>query len=91
MYGINDDLLKAIQSLYAESEARVRVNISLNDSRMEADECYKYFGVDILNDGRMNEEVRHRIGEARKHPKHCKSFGRIDACQMKQKWQCMRK
>jgi len=42
------------------------VNISLNDSRMEAVECYRYLGVDISNDGRMNEEVRHRIGEARK-------------------------
>jgi len=40
------------------------VNISLND-RMEAVECYRYLGVDILNDGRMNEEVRHRIEEVR--------------------------
>jgi len=42
------------------------VNISLNDTRMEAVEYYRYLCVNISNDGRMNEEVRHRIGEARK-------------------------
>ena len=33
---------------------------------MEEVECYRYLGVDVSSDGRMNEEVRHRIGEARK-------------------------
>ena len=42
------------------------MNISLNNSRMEEVECYRYLGVDVSSDGRMNEEVRHRIGEARK-------------------------
>ncbi|MEL7520935.1 MAG: reverse transcriptase family protein, partial [Cyanobacteria bacterium J06553_1] len=42
------------------------MNISLNNNRMEEVECYRYLGVDIAHDGRMNDEVSHRIGEARK-------------------------
>jgi len=42
------------------------VNVSLNGRRIKAVECYRYLGADITNDGRMNEEMRHRIGEARK-------------------------
>ena len=41
-------------------------NISLNNSRMEEVECYRYLGVDVSSDDRTNEEVRQRIGEARK-------------------------
>ena len=44
------------------------MNISLNNSRMEDVECYRYLGVDVSSDGRINEEVRYRIGEARKVP-----------------------
>ena len=33
---------------------------------MEEVNSYKYLGVDISSDGRMNEETSHRIGEARK-------------------------
>merc|ERR1712002_206763 len=42
------------------------LDVQLNDSRMEEVDCYRYLGVDILSDGRMNEELSHRIGEARK-------------------------
>ena len=38
------------------------MNIRLNNSGMEEG----ILGVDIAHDGRMNEEVSHRIGEARK-------------------------
>ena len=42
------------------------LNVKLNDRRMEEVESYRYLGVDVSSDGRMNEEVSHRIGEARK-------------------------
>ena len=42
------------------------MNIRLNNSRMEEVESYRYLGVDVSSDGRMSEEVGHRIGEARK-------------------------
>ena len=42
------------------------MNISLNARRMEEVTSYRYLGVDVSNDSRMSEEVRHRIGEARK-------------------------
>ena len=42
------------------------MNIELNARRMEEVTSYRYLGVDISSDSRMNEEVRHRIGEARK-------------------------
>ena len=42
------------------------MNVSLNNRRMEEVECYRYLGVDVSHDGKMNEEVSHRIGEARK-------------------------
>merc|ERR1712002_1365085 len=41
------------------------LDVQLNDSRMEEVNYYRYLGVDISSDGRMNEEVNHRIGEAR--------------------------
>ena len=41
------------------------LDVQLNDSRMEVD-CYRYLGVDVSSDGRMNEEMSHKIGEARK-------------------------
>ena len=42
------------------------VNISLNNRRMEEVESYRYLGVDISSDSGMEEEVNHRITEARK-------------------------
>ena len=42
------------------------MNISLNDSRIEDVERYRYLRIDISNNGSINEEVRHRIGEATK-------------------------
>jgi len=42
------------------------INISLNGRRMEEVNAYRYLGVDIANDGKINEEVNHRIGEANK-------------------------
>ena len=43
-----------------------RVNISLNDGRMEEVEIYSYLRVDISSDGGMGEEVNHRITEVEK-------------------------
>ena len=42
------------------------VNVSLNNRRMEEVESYRYLGVDISRDSGMEEEVNHRITEARK-------------------------
>jgi len=42
------------------------IDISLNGRRMEEVNAYRYLGVDIANDGKMSEEVIHRIGEANK-------------------------
>ena len=42
------------------------LNISLDGRRMEEVNAYKYLGVDVTNDGKMNEEVNHRTGEAKK-------------------------
>merc|ERR1711921_35785 len=42
------------------------VNVSVNGKRMEEVEIYRYLGVDISNDSGMDEEVNHRIGEARR-------------------------
>merc|ERR1712002_1299798 len=42
------------------------VNISLNGRRMEEVGIYRYLGVDISNDSGIDEEVNHRIGEARR-------------------------
>ena len=33
---------------------------------MEEESVYRYLGVDATNDGKMNEEVNHKIGEAKK-------------------------
>ena len=43
-----------------------RVNISLNDRRMEEVETYRYLEVVISSDGGMLEEVNHQITEAKK-------------------------
>ena len=40
------------------------LNISLDGRRMEEVKTYRYLGVDVTNDGKMNEEVNHRIDEA---------------------------
>ena len=42
------------------------LDIQLNNARMEEVDCYRYLGVDVSSDGRMNEEISHRMGEARK-------------------------
>ena len=42
------------------------LNISLDGKRMEEVNAYRYLGVDVTNDGKMNEEVNHRVGEAKK-------------------------
>ena len=42
------------------------LNIDLDGRRMEEVNVYRYLGVDVANDGKVDEEVRHRIGEARK-------------------------
>ena len=41
------------------------LNISLDGRRMEEVNAYRYLGVDVTNDGKMNEEVNHRTGEAK--------------------------
>ena len=55
----------------------------LNTS-LEVD-AYRYLGVDDTNDGKMNEEVNHRIDEAQMFRKGCKSFSRY-VSQETQKW-----
>merc|ERR1712002_286773 len=42
------------------------INISLNGRRIEEVGIYRYLGLDISNDSGMDEEVNHRIGEARR-------------------------
>ena len=42
------------------------VNVNMNDRRMEEVETYRYLGVDVSSEGGMEEEVNHRITEARK-------------------------
>ena len=42
------------------------MDISLNDRRVEEVETYRYLGVDMSSDGRMGEEVNHRITEVKK-------------------------
>ena len=46
------------------------VDISLNDRRMEEVKTYRYLGVNMSSDGRMGEEVNHRITEAKKAGEH---------------------
>ena len=42
------------------------LDIQLNNVRMDEVDCYRYFGVDVSSDVKMNEELNHRMGEARK-------------------------
>ena len=42
------------------------LNIQIDNARMEKVDCYMYLGVDISSDGGMNEEMIHRIREAKK-------------------------
>ena len=42
------------------------LQISLNGREMEEVKKYRYLGVDFTSDGRMHEEVNHRINDARK-------------------------
>ena len=42
------------------------LNISLDGRRMEDVNTYRYLGLDVANDGKMNEEVNHKKGEAKK-------------------------
>ena len=41
-----------------------KLNINLDGRRKEEVNAYRCLGVDVTNDGKMNEEVNHRIGEA---------------------------
>ena len=47
------------------------LNVSLDNKRMEEVDMYRYLGVDISSDGRMHEELCHRMKEA------CKSAGML--------------
>ena len=42
------------------------MNVSMEGGRMEEVGSYKYLGVNVTEDGKMKEEVSHRIGEARR-------------------------
>ena len=46
----------------SKTGGRNDLNISLDGRRMEKVNAYRYLGVDVTNDGKMNEEVNHRIG-----------------------------
>ena len=41
------------------------LNIHFDGRRMKEVSAYRYLGVDVRNDGKMNEEANHRIGEAK--------------------------
>ena len=42
------------------------VKVNLNGRKMEEVKTYRNLGIDILNDGRMSEEIDHWVGEAKK-------------------------
>ena len=42
------------------------LNVSLNSRRMEEVDSYRYLGVEVSSGGGMEEEVNHRIAEARR-------------------------
>ena len=42
------------------------MSISMDDANMEVVDSYRYLGVNVSIDGKTNEEVNNRIGEARK-------------------------
>jgi len=52
---------------------RIGKNLDVNEVNisLEEIECHIYLCVDISNDGRMNEEVRRSIGEAKKMHLEC--------------------
>ena len=50
------------------------LNVSLNNRRMEEVDTYRYLGVDISSDGKMHEELCHRMKEARKNAGMLKSL-----------------
>ena len=43
------------------------LNISLDGRRIEELYAYSYLGVDVMNHGKMNKEVNHRIGIAKRN------------------------
>ena len=61
---VNETQSKIIKAVKNGEENEV--NISLNNSRMEEVEAYRYLGVDISSDGGMGEQVNHRITEVKK-------------------------
>ena len=48
------------------NENEYDVNVDMNGERLEAVESYKYLGVNVTCDGKLKEEINHRISEARK-------------------------
>ena len=40
------------------------LNVSLDNRKMEELETYRYLGVDVSSDGRIHEEMYHRMKEA---------------------------
>ena len=49
------------------------LNINMGSRRMEEVNAYRYLGVDVTNDGKMNEEVNHRIVLHINYPQICRS------------------
>ncbi|WP_289480288.1 hypothetical protein, partial [Klebsiella pneumoniae] len=52
------------------------LNVSMGGRRMEEVRQYRYLGVDVSNDGRLHEEVSHRIGVALRNAGALKSLWR---------------
>lgn len=50
----------------SRDQGETELDIRLNNGRMEEVDTYRYLGVDVSKDGKMNAEMNHRMGEARK-------------------------
>ena len=61
---VNVDKSKVMKISGSADESEM--NVILDDKRMEEVQKYRYLGTDVANDGRMHEEISHRITEARK-------------------------
>ena len=61
---VNVNKSKAMRISGKENE--FDVNVDMNGENLEAVEAYKYLGVNVTCDGKLKEEINHRIIEARK-------------------------
>ena len=50
------------------------MNVTMGGRRMEEVRAYRYLGVEVSNDGRLSEEINHRMAEARRNAGALKSL-----------------